>query len=268
MSEAINKKAFYISTGVHVCFFVILALFAFTQLIPKEPEPFVFEVVDTADNQILPAINPTEPVEVSRIDAPDIPEFKYEEPPPIVRPERVTRPPEPEPEPVKETPPPVRPKPVEAKKPKVVKTTAADFFNKNPKRQTPQQAQPPTTARKVDVPKINAPKLNDIKLSSPTSNNFTNSAQLQAAISSYGARLRANAEVAWSRPHLSNAKSLEVIIIFTIAADGKILNVRIAKSSGNSILDKSALAGARKTRSAGPLPVSETTEFRVPYQVK
>jgi colicin import membrane protein len=81
----------------------------------------------------------------------------------------------------------------------------------------------------------------------------------------YLANLYNAIERAWDKP---GGMELSVEVDVDIAPNGRLTNVRIAKSSGNAAYDESALAAVRSVGSAGPTPGGVTLLRTLRFNMK
>ena len=78
---------------------------------------------------------------------------------------------------------------------------------------------------------------------------------------------------AWEQPGkaLNWDKNLMTTVVIRVARDGKILNVDLGDSSGNKLMDDSALAAARRVQQLNPLPDGlggATADISVSFQLE
>jgi len=72
-----------------------------------------------------------------------------------------------------------------------------------------------------------------------------------ALLGMYGNRVKEAISREWAMPDVAKPQGLEARLIVVVSRDGKVLDLRIEKSSGNSLFDDSAV---RAVRRASPLP--------------
>lgn len=270
MSEDFNKRAFYLSGAVHLTFFLLMGLVIVVKLFnkPNQEAAFVFEMIDAPSFAAqIPAIaQPLEPA----ILTPKVPEFEVrvrhviELPQAPVTP--VAAPPKPLP-----TAPRVPPVTKPQSKPKIepqptVKPMTLDQFRQQHGKPKPRPAPRPTVQRNVTVPTVAVPKFDS---SPPRSSAPPRSSTPSPAVdAAYKAKLKHNANLAWDRPMIANTRVLEAKILYTIAPNGTIESVRFEQRSGNAVLDNSAIAAARKTKSPGPTPSGKREIIRIRFVIE
>lgn len=72
-----------------------------------------------------------------------------------------------------------------------------------------------------------------------------------ALLGMYGSRVKEAINRQWAVPDVVKPQGLETKLIVIVSKDGRILDLRIEKASGNSLFDESAIRAVRK---ASPLP--------------
>jgi TonB family protein len=87
-------------------------------------------------------------------------------------------------------------------------------------------------------------------------------------LADYSARLRSRIDAAWTKPAQLAGVNLVAEIVFDVSASGRITNVRLSRSSGNSAFDQSILAALRRATSAGPTPTGQAHQFTLPFRMR
>ncbi len=72
-----------------------------------------------------------------------------------------------------------------------------------------------------------------------------------ALLGMYGNRVKEAINKEWAMPDMLKPQGLETRLIVVVSRDGKVLDLRVEKASGNSLFDESAV---RAVRRASPLP--------------
>ena len=85
--------------------------------------------------------------------------------------------------------------------------------------------------------------------------------QMKNALLAYNQRLSAMLSRAWSKPSGLSGVNLYVEVIFYVAPNGRISNIRLNPSSGNRAFDQSVLAAFQKVGSAGATPTGDGHTF-------
>jgi TonB family protein len=77
---------------------------------------------------------------------------------------------------------------------------------------------------------------------------------------------------AWDQPGSVNDRKLMAVVLVKVARDGSIVGVTLKQSSGNKLMDNSALAAARKVRMLEPPPDAlvkgSAAEISVDFQME
>ncbi len=275
-----SKKGFRISCIAHGAAFVLLFVFTIIPKCTKEEEPFVFEMVNAVasneaiSNPRVSTVKPT-PKPVSR------PKPKITPKPPVVKPtvkpKPKPKPPVVKPKPVKVIPKPKPiPKPVKVTpKPKTESTLSAkDFFKDNPRKPQPKVDTRPEIVKAVEkqakpfvAPRIDtgSNNISEIQRELKKEMERQSASASSEAIERYKNRLRQKIESLWSF-EVSVIKQVTVIVQFHISRDGRISNVRIVKSSGNSEIDRTALK-AFSDLGRFSAPPNGSADFRIPFVV-
>jgi len=267
MGKELNRKAWYFSGAVHLAFFLLIGLTVLVQLFskPADEDAFVFEMVaapsdlpETPDKQPSPA--------ASAILPPEVPEFKVKERIPIEMPDIPA--PEEAPATVVEPVVPAKPPPTPSstESPPKVQPMTVDEFRQRHGQPEPRITPGPAVRKSVAVPPVAVPQFSTPAAS--TSGSPRTPASSAALNAAYKAKLKNNANLAWDRPRITNSRLLEAKILFTIAPNGTIESVRFEQRSGNAVLDNSAIAAARNTRSPGPPPSGKREIIRIRFVIE
>jgi len=72
-----------------------------------------------------------------------------------------------------------------------------------------------------------------------------------ALLGMYGSRVKEAINREWAVPDMVKPQGLEARLVVVVNREGKLLDLRIEKRSGNSLFDESAIRAVRK---ASPLP--------------
>lgn len=266
-----SRKAFVMASVIHVAFALLVLLFTFWKPAEREVEPVSFEVFAPPSSS---------PAEQSPAPEPEITpvSFNFTPPPPPPPPPKPTPPPPeppPPPKPKPEPPPPPKPAPPAPKpepppppKPEP-RVSFEDFRKKDPQRQ-PQQRQAAPPPKPVNVPRIDTTaitrNLENMLPREQAAQVSQQSSGDQAALNSYFERIRSAVRGAWAKPQGLN-DALRVTVRFDVTADGRLTNVSIASSSGNSIFDQSVLEAFRRVGSVGPSPDRQPYSLRLTFRM-
>ena len=199
---------------------------------------------------------PPKPFDIS---APELPEFGAKDHSAIKMPE-IPMLPEPPAKPVV----PAKKEPVAKSKVPVKSITFGEFKQEHGEPQPHIYSRQPIQ-RNVEIPDLSVPHFNNHQHNPNLPRRTALSEALDAA---YKAKLKSNANLAWNRPEITNARLLEAKILYRIAPNGTIEWVQFEERSGNAILDHSAIAAARKTRSPGPTPSGKHETIRIRFVIK
>lgn len=271
-SSGSSHQAFVLSLGLHVSVTAIVLFFAWVKPFERERET-IFEVVQ------IPLGSP----DVSEARAPAEPAFALPPPPVRTTPQPESRPqlspPEPAPPPPQRLPPPrqapprVVPRESVAPPPKAAPKAAPKAQPAPPERLSyeefvkqhgPPKARPPRRNTAPAPTRRSAPRIDttfSVNLSealrSPGSYSGSSDAA-RTALNIYIAALNDRLKQAWNNPQQARTTTVE----FDVAANGRISNVRITKSSGSTAFDESVLAAFRAVTSGGPTPDGRPLELR------
>lgn len=245
-----KDQPFWTSVILHLVVLLGLFLATIVQAFKPKEKPHVFEMVDppsevSQSQQAAP--QPQPPVELPPVELPPVPQVDIPKPtpPPTPTPRRTETP--------KPTPPPER------------LMSADEFFKNNPKpdpKPRPVQPRPNLTVPQIDVPKLVIPQ------STPSNPSPQPSPQQMSALADYSSRLRARIDAAWTKPAQLAGVQLVTEVIFDVSASGRITNVRIRRSSGNSAFDQSILAAYRSVTSAGATPTGQAHQFTLSFRMR
>jgi protein TonB len=241
------RAAFTVSATMHVVFLLLLWLLPMLLQLRAAPRELVFELVDLSEPESPPAAQP----------APDLPA------PPLRVPElerlrEVPRlPPDPQPEPPPPEPPPPAPTPQARPPEPPPRMSIEQWRQQRPPQQPPQQRPQPTpTTRPVAVPQIDTEvgqrlrqSLSQISIAPSPNRGAAAASELQRYLSALHARLRDAFE-----PIGSN---LTAEVVFNITGDGRLTNVRIARSSGDAGFDNAVRRTFQRATPPGPPPGGE-----------
>lgn len=266
MPDKLNKQAMYISGAVHLAFFLLIGLTVLVKLFSKPPQDtaFVFEMVESPNiPTAAPAIEQSpEPAIIT----PEVPKFEVRVRHSIEMPETPAPRPAP-PAPVVPKQPVPKPKPLTKPKPApVVKPMTLEQFRQQHGKPKPRVAPRPAIQKNIDVPSVAVPTFESSPPRSPRPPR--NHASSQALDAAYKAKLKHHANLAWDRPQINNSRALEAKILYTIAPNGTIESVRFEQRSGNAVLDNSAIAAARLTKSPGPTPTGKREIIRIRFIIE
>jgi TonB family protein len=274
-----SSKAFVLASVVHVAFAILVLILTLWKPADKKPEPVVFQMFAPPSASPVTNAPPAEP-EIQPVAF----NFTPPEPPPQPPPRPAPTPPPPTPPPPTPPPPPVpapapKPTPPPPKPPEPAPkpppppsppTVSFDQFRQqNPQRQQPAPrptpAPQPVTAQRIDTTAITR-QLESALSSAQMTQVSQQSSTDQAALNSYFDRIKSAVRGAWSKPHgLHDA--LRVTIRFDVSADGRLTNVAVASSSGNSIYDESVLDAFRRVGSVGPSPDRKAYSLRLEFRM-
>ncbi|MGF1448384.1 MAG: energy transducer TonB [Opitutales bacterium] len=244
-----QKRAWMVSAGLHGGVFVVLGAGALVSWWwPDEPEPFVFEVVASAQASPEPlAPAPPTPLPVMPEDAPDITAPR-------------TPPPEPLPAAAPTPPPPPQIKRVQ--------------YDPNRYAPTPRPVTPPPPQ---PTPAPVQPALSQAirSMSEDMEQRLTATRQTQSAntpivsmaeLGRFQRAVHASIQVQWSR--MQSASGLEALsaeVSFTLSPDGRQSAVQLARSSGDAAFDRAAVLAV--SRAAMPAtPDGEVYRLTIPVE--
>ncbi len=237
-----KDQPFWTSVILHLVVLLGLFLATIVQAFKPKEKPHVFEMVDppsevSQSQQSNP--QPQPPVELPPVELPPVPQVEI---------------PKPTPPPVDTSPP--KPEPL---------MSAADFFKNNPKPDpTPRQVKPRPN---VQVPRIDVPVLVIPQNTNPINPSPQISQQQMSALADYSARLRSRIDASWTKPAQLAGVNLITEVIFSVSASGRITNVRVKRSSGNTAFDQSILAAFRRAPSAGATPTGQGHDFTLSFRM-
>lgn len=247
------RQGFVLAVLLHLA--VVIGAIVLTYVSPpKPPERNFFQLVSPPP----PAVEAVSDPAAVEFESPLVPL-----PDPVVIP---PKPPEPKPEPPPPTPPKtseVRPLPPPPEPPPQV------TFEEYVRQHGQPQARPPrqTPPRTVTPPKI------DTKFSAnlrETVINLDNLANLtdaeQSALDSYIGRLREALRRHWAKP-LGLATTVSAEVEFDVQANGRLINVRISRSSGNGEFDRSVQDAFTALGSAGATPDGRAQKLRLTFRM-
>lgn len=241
-----KDQPFWTSVILHLIVLLGLFLATIVQAFKPKEKPHVFQMVEppaelSQSQQATP--QPQPPVELPPVELPPVPQVDIPKPTPKPRPTE-------------------RPTPKPATEPLM---SAADFFKNNPKpdpRPQPVKPRPQIAVPQIDVPKLLIPP------STPSNPSPQLSPQQMSALADYSARLRSRIDAAWTKPPQLAGVKLVAEVVFDVSASGRISNVRLSRSSGNSAFDQSILAAFLRATSAGPTPTGQEHQFFLPFRMR
>lgn len=248
------------SVLLHIAVAVVAVLVSMIQP-PKPKPPTVFELVsapppvqavapdDAAVEFNVPEVQPLPPPPKPKPKPPPepIPERPKPRPAPVQKPKPKPKPPEPRPEPPPQ------------------KLSYEEYLKKfgPPKTRPPRQSKP----KPVAVPRITT------EFSATIRENLVNLSQLgqltdqeQSAWDRYLARLREALRRTWSKPP-GLAHTTAAVVEFDVAANGRISNPAITKSSGIAEFDRSVLAAVNALGNAGAPPDGRPQRLRFTFRM-
>lgn len=250
-----KNQSFWTSVIIHLVVLFGLFLATIIEAFKPKEEEHVFVMVDPgpiSENPVQ-AVQP-QPIPEPQPQLPELPSLQ-------------AIPELPEPAPVKPTPPaptPVKPQPQNTE-PAKPKTMSFEDYQKEFGKPEPKVRQQPTqTVRPPDVT-IDPRKfqINPDRIRTPqttTDQRQASSSQLKDELQAYNQRLSAALDRAWMKPnHL--AGRFEVTVVFYVSASGRITNVKLNPSSGNSTFDQSVIAAFQRVGGIGPTPTREAHSF-------
>ncbi|MGF1483335.1 MAG: energy transducer TonB [Opitutales bacterium] len=256
MHQQDSKRAWIISASIHGAVFSAVGLTALAGwLIPEEPEPFVFEMVATADAREPTALPEPQPIVPMPARAQPLPEpappIEPRREPPAVQPRLIE--PTPAPVPARET---------------TVKRVQYDPDRYAP---TPRRAQPaPAPAPAPPVPQLSQSirsmtqdmerRLTSTRQTSSPSTPMVSAGQLAR----FQSAVQASVQVQWSRQQLaSGSDRLEAEVTFSLAPNGQQANVFVSRSSGDVAFDRAATQAVTRAKMP-PTPDGEAYTLTIP----
>lgn len=268
--SAHSKSAVLSSVTIHVIFFGGLILpVLLGSCSEKKVQQHVFELVSLPSVDFsLPQETPVDqpqplddvPLAIPEIvelpDQPVIPDLPP--PPPLPAPAQAT--PAPAPQPVRIDPPP-------PPKPRVVTIDQFHAEHGAPKvntRPTPAPRTTPTPPQ-IDLSQIRR-GLQRVAQPSDSSAAAPTRKELEA-MAEFERMLTRQIDRAWKKPPDANARGLVAMVEFVVHADGTITNVRVARSSGNSSFDASAVEAVRSARGFGKPPNGQSNTYTIPFML-
>ncbi len=266
MSSRNTNRGFWGSLVVHVLFFGAVMLMILWNKLYSEPEPVVFELVETSPNP-SPVVEDTPPSpepepEEPAIDAPKIAPSAPVEIPDlnIPEPEPEPTPPPPAPTPTPTPTPTPQPKPKE--EPKTI--SAADFFKEHGK-PTPT---PPKPVKPTSAPKINVDTSESLKrlLNDGARNNIQQASPgEQQALMDFIARLRRQIELAWNKP--DGVADVFAVVSVTVQPNGTLRPVVLITPSGNRVFDSSIISAVQHARNIGGPPTGRAETINYTFRM-
>ena len=82
------------------------------------------------------------------------------------------------------------------------------------------------------------------------------------------ALINKNCQRRYPKKEERNGVSASLAVAFSVAPNGTLTNIRISRSSGNSLFDEAALAGVRAVGSFRPTPDGKTRAFNIPISFR
>jgi len=166
------------------------------------------------------------------------------------------KPPEPEP-----------PEPQPEPEPEPARASYEEFIRLHG-RPEPRAPRPTPTPRSVDVPEIRVDhsELNQILTASQSDLVASMSQSEQRAILSYGQALSARLDAAWIRPPSLSGQNLATSVSFRVTRSGELVDVRIVRSSGQSMFDDSVREVFRTVGRADPPPPQAARTYQIDFK--
>lgn len=268
--DIIFKKAIYVSCGLH---FGLLALLGFYWFIKPsfqiEPTPFAFSLVE-AETIIAGAVS-LEPPALGEVDAisfdvpiteplPDLPEIQP--PDPVLPVATVTE---------KVAPP--KNSAEASTKPPVKKVTYDDFAKKKGL-DKPQSKPAAQKSKTIDSQKVKSELADVLKPKGSSQGTVTGKGHKAIAqgpvidssvLARFNAELRSKIDAVWLKPHIDTAHECITIVEFSVAPNGLLSQVKIVKSSGQPLFDRSVLDAFARLKNAGKPPHKEGGVYRLSF---
>lgn len=240
-----KNQPFWTSVILHAVVLLFLFLSTIVEAFRPKEKDHVFVMVDTANAPIVKEASIPEPL--PSLDLPDIQDLP-DIPNPVV--------PAPAPEP---------PAPTQARQREMI---PFDVFKEQHEIREP-KPQKPRDNRNFQAPTITPPKNLDRLLQNQTNPQQARemTAAQQTALQRYGAQLNARLNSAWRRPASLSGVQLGVTVVFDVSSSGRISNLRLKPSSGNSVFDQSVIAAFKSVASAGPTPTGQSHTFTMDFRL-
>ncbi len=249
-----KDQPFWTSVILHLVVLIALFLATIIETFRPKEKPHVFEMVEMPSEQQAAATpQPSAPETEPEMDLPEL------EPVPEIA--EVPPPPEP---PAPAPPRPTPPEPTPSPRPQIV--DYEDFRRDNPIRQ-PTQTRQTQTRQPVTVPRIEVPQLVVPPRSSSASSANQLTQQQRSELTRYSSQLRARIDAAWTKPTTLSGTGIAATVVFDVSATGRITNVRLNPSSGNSAFDQSVLEAFRRVPTGGPTPTGEAHSFTMTFRM-
>ncbi len=261
--QANSPSSYAASLALHAL--VAAVLFYLTWWVARQQEvpPVIFELVPGAPTDM----NATEAATTAKLEV-DLPKIKPLDPAitrPRPEPEQIVEPPKQE---IK-TPPKPEPKKTETKKTEVKKAepptrvSYGEFIEQHGK---PVARRPPRDAAPIKAPRITTDDIvRDIMRGGQ--GGATQSRPEQDMMATYFARLVRALQLAHEKPP-GLSDQLEAQVAFSVAVNGDISDVRIARSSGDRDFDQSALDAFKRVGSIGPTPNRKAGSWTIRFRVR
>ncbi len=263
-----TKSAVFTSVSIHVIAIGALLLFVLLGSCKEKTPLHVLELVSLPVDTVMPPLPPeAEPldnvpltvpeiVEMPDIQRPDIPDLTPEPPPPP--PPKAPPPPTPTPKAPTPTPPPP---------PKAI--SYEEFIRKEGRPTEPTQRTPaPRPAPKAPQIDLSQIRKGLERVAQPTSPTAAPPTQRELeAMAGFERMLTRQIDIAWNKPPEASARDLVTVVSFTVQADGRITDVRVTRSSGNSSFDNSTLAAVRNARGFGTPPNRQANTYTIPFRL-
>lgn len=223
--------------------------------LPKEPS-HIFEMVDSEPTQDATKPPTSQP-------SAQLPELKVPEVPPLEIPEMVIPSKLPATKELVE-------KPVTPPKAEEKLMSYDDFLKKN-QNNTSKKTKKKTSRPSLKVPTINTGSI-EKKLQNSLKTTEGNTAKLTAleltALQRYSDELYRRLNRAWTRPaNLAGNNNLVTTVVFDVSSTGRISNIRLRPSSGNSSFDASVRAAFAQVGFVGRTPTGQGHTFTMSFKI-
>ncbi len=249
-----TRNAFIASVIIHTSFLFVLLLGILIDSLRKDEPEHVFELVSLPTAaQVSPQNQQVSPAPIEPVDLPQLEPIVQSQPRPRVEI------PVPQEAPVREESPPPEPAP---------QAMSAEEFQRRFGEPTQSQRVRP---RQVDIPNIDMSQVEQALESIVVESSRTSVASMnqitQDALAAYISQLRVRIDQVWVKPSNYSGNNQEIVILFDVAPNGRITNVRVQRGNPGDPFSQSVMKAFARVGNAGPTPTGQSYTFRMPFRM-